>query len=121
MLHACLSEHERAIIATWNDITTAEMNGDTHINELLKREAGKPRPERLPKNPVVLPGFMAGNSKARSAPAFTRAPQSPKLVNFADLRQGAEIERMEEIGGTEYEINYDFYRAYKLPKEGGGI
>ncbi len=95
--NACLSKYERAIIATYNDITTAEMNGDTHINELLKREAGKPRPERLPQNPLVITGVNAGDviraPDSGSAPKAQAAPQGFKdnttIARLAALEGGA--------------------------------
>ncbi len=95
--NACLSKYERAIIATYNDITTAEMNGDTHINELLKREAGKPRPERLPENPLVLKGVAIQPTqshqkpKASSSPGFSTAPaaNAAELPKFDDLLRAA--------------------------------
>ncbi len=94
--NACLSKYERAIIATYNDITTAEMNGDTHINELLKREAGKPRPERLPQNPLVITGVNAGDvmgpSGSGRAPKAQTAPQGFKgnttIARLAALEGG---------------------------------
>lgn len=88
--NACLSKYERAIVATYNFITTEDMNGDTHIDELLQRASAKGRPERLPKKPLVLPGVEVKKKVAKAESALaSNAESATSLPAFDDFLRAA--------------------------------